>query len=311
MADPKYVYYFISEQRRINNGSDFFEKMKGLKPDHNLDPDVAFVAILHHDKLPVDQFDQHDALWIECPKDKEVASLLKAYKKRYPGEGDIVLRHDFQVVEEKTNVTTLTTRPPHKFIALEALRTQDLETRKAAVLSRPPLTEVTNTANLVRSKSLSTPKDVSALTIKPYQPRTVRPATSSPNMGAQHSSPQSLAPSPASPHSDQLGWEDFLLERLELHKQDVECGRQTAQRHANIIACDKSARDEWLTLHETQKSYFRFRGATITNMAYSQEISQASSGAWRILALLLRWLFWHQGQDRYGSPSRFQYTTKA
>lgn len=25
--------------------------MKHLKPEHNLDPEVAFVAILHHDKL--------------------------------------------------------------------------------------------------------------------------------------------------------------------------------------------------------------------------------------------------------------------
>ncbi|KAK4947818.1 hypothetical protein LTR10_013326 [Elasticomyces elasticus] len=86
----------------------------------------------------------------------------------------------------------------------------------------------------------------------------------------QPASPHSFTSS--SPHSDQLGWEDFLFERLELHKQDVEYGRQTAQRHVNIAACDKSARDEWLTLHETQKSYFRFRGATITKMAYSQEL---------------------------------------
>ncbi|KAK4947817.1 hypothetical protein LTR10_013325 [Elasticomyces elasticus] len=149
--------------------TDFFEKMKGLKPDHNLDPDVAFVAILHHDKLPLDQFDQHNALWIKCPKDKEVASLLKAYKKRYQGEGDIVLRHDFQVIEEKTKVTTLATRPPYNFIALEAVRAQDLESRKIALLPRPPLAEVTNTANLVRSKSLSTSKDISGPTIKPYQ----------------------------------------------------------------------------------------------------------------------------------------------
>ncbi|KAI1612045.1 hypothetical protein EDD36DRAFT_489042 [Exophiala viscosa] len=272
MADPTYVYDLISEQRRINMGSDFFEKMKGLKPDHNLDPDVAFVAILHHDKLPVDQFDQHDALWIKCPKDKEVASLLKAYKKRYQGEGDIVLRHDLQVIEEKTKVTTLATRPPHNFIALEAVRAQDLEMRKAEVLSRPPLTEDTNTANLIRSKSLSTFKDVSGPTIKPYQPRTIRPATSSPTMAVnpQPASPHSFTSS--SPQPDQLGWEDFLFERLELHKQDVECGRQPARRYANVLACDKSARDEWLSLHETQKSYFRGRGARITNMAYSQDL---------------------------------------
>jgi len=121
MRDPTYVYNLMLEQRRINKAVTFLEKMKGLKPDHNLGPDVAFVAILHHDKLPVDQFDQHDALWIKCPKDKEVASLLKAYKKRYQGEGDIVLRHDFQVIEEKTKVTKLATRPPHNFIAIEAV----------------------------------------------------------------------------------------------------------------------------------------------------------------------------------------------
>lgn len=196
--------------------------MQDLKPEHNLDPEVAFVAILHHDKLPVDRFGQHDALWIKCPKEKEVASLVKAYKKRYPGGGEIVLRHDFQVIEEKTKVNVLTTRPPHNFIALEAVRAQELETRKTAIitatLNRAPLTEVTNTSSLTRSKSLSTPKDNSGPIFKTYSPRIIRPVTSSPSMG-QHVSAQS----PTSlPQPDQIGWEDFLFERLEPHRQNVE-----------------------------------------------------------------------------------------
>lgn len=201
-----------------------------------------------------------------------MASLVKAYKKRYPGGGEIVLRHDFQVIEEKTKVNVLTTRPPHNFIALEAVRTQELETRKTAIitatLNRAPLTEVTNTASLTRSKSLSTPKDDSRPVFKAYSPRIIRPATSSPSMG-QHVSSQS----PTSlPQPDQIGWEDFLFERLELHRQNVEYGRQTAQRHHSAYACDKSSQAEWLTLSEGQKSYFVERGKRIRSTSNSIDL---------------------------------------
>lgn len=239
---------------RLTNDSSFFFRMNDLKPDHELTPGVAFIAILLHDKTALGPFDQQDALWIKCPKEKEVSSLLKAYKKRLPEAGEIVLRHDFAVVHEKTKISTLATRPPNDFVALEAIRLQDLDKDKAKTMmtpSRSPLTEVTNTANQSGSKAAATIQSTEDLKIKQYTPPTRALSGHPQNVpDAQH------VQSPThSNQSDQIGWEDFLFERLELQRQ---------LGTLNPLKDDEAIKHEWLGLQPGQKSFFIQRGAKVT-----------------------------------------------
>ncbi|KIW12407.1 hypothetical protein PV08_09684 [Exophiala spinifera] len=143
---------------------EFFSKLRALRPAHELTSGVAFVAILQHDKLPNKSFQQHDALWIKCPKGKELSSLLKAYKKRHPLAGDLVLRHNFKIVDETTKISSLLTLPSDDFVALEAILVDDLNKRtNPPHASRTALAEVTNAANRRRSQSDVSVKDTAAV----------------------------------------------------------------------------------------------------------------------------------------------------
>ncbi|KAK5195291.1 hypothetical protein LTR47_002762 [Exophiala xenobiotica] len=228
--------------------SSFFHRLNDLKPDHELTPGVAFIAVLMHEKTASEHFDQQDALWIKCPIVKEISSLLKAYKKRFPEAGEIVLRHDFAVLHEKTKISTLNTRPPHDFVALEAIRVEDLNKAKIPMTpSRSPLTEVTNTANRPGSKIAGNFQNTEELKFKHYTPPT-RAVSGHPQTApdAQH------VQSPTHPNeTNQLGWEDFLFERLELQRQ---LGTLNPPKDDETIA------REWLSLQPGQRSFFIDRG---------------------------------------------------
>ncbi|KAJ9627575.1 hypothetical protein H2204_009614 [Knufia peltigerae] len=256
--------------------SEFFDKLKALKPDHDLTSGVAFIAILHHDKVPNEPLQQHDALWIKCPKGKALSSLLKAYKKKYLLPDELVLRHNFKVVDETTKISALLTLPSDDFVALEAILADDLETRvNAPTTSRTALAEVTNTANQLRIKDDPSSKDAAALPTNPLVTQLTHPIAALSASNAQDHHVRSMA----SPTEEEgLGWEDFLFERLEYQ-------RQFLQREITD-ALSERIRHEWLCLDAGQRSYFSDRASRISATARSMTVRRVHHIAF--------WLFYYE-----------------
>ena len=254
--------------------SEFVEKVRTLKPDDELRPGLAFVAILHYDKTPERPFEQPDALWIKCPKKKDVSSLVKAYTKACPEAGEFVLRHNFQTLGEGTKIAALANRFPTDFVALEAVRTRDLDRRSAIASARSPLRDVTNSVNRPISRTQSTAKPNAETPTKHNQP----PPAQSPQTDSARYVPdlppvESPYPRPFSPAiqalntiplSKQIGWEDFLFERLEISRQATNRHLSPARSHDDPSVADQEIRDEWLNLNEGQQLYFVHRAAKTT-----------------------------------------------
>ena len=227
----------------LTSYSDLHEKLKSIRPDHEVNPGNAFVAILQHTIDRAHQWEQDAALWIKCPKDKEVSSLAKAYRRRCCDDGEeVVLRHDFQVLDEKTILGTLATRDPYNFIALEAVRTRDLVKRKTATPARSPLAELTNTPTRFTARSSTTPKD-SGIDVFLAEP-------SSRIAGRSTPTDSSL---------EQIGWEDFYFEDQEPYRRGLIPGHANSAQYAQ----DKECRDKWMALTEDEKQWYKERGSRL------------------------------------------------
>ncbi|KAJ9613364.1 hypothetical protein H2200_003306 [Cladophialophora chaetospira] len=253
----------------------FFDQLRALRPQDELRPGLVFVAILHFDKSPEKTFDQADALWIRCPKEKDVSSLVKAYRKACPEAGEFVLRHNFQPLEDGIKVSAFANRYPNDFVAVEAVRTKDLDSRRHVPIARSPLSEVSNGVNRLIARPQSMGKPNEEPDIRQYQPRTSQPARADGTSFA--SNPQPAFPQPNADTSLQLaltpnslgsskrvGWEDFLFERSEFPRQALSVNYVSAPRDATPLDADKRIGQEWLSLDETQKAYFIERGDKIT-----------------------------------------------
>ena len=296
--------------------SEFFDKLQALRPEDDLKPGVAFVAILHYDKSPENTFGQPDALWIKCPKDKDHSSLHKAYRKACPEAGTFVLRHNFQTLEESTKISALANRDPYDFVALEAVRIQDLNRRKSLTAARSPLSEVTNSVNraLDRSQVLG-PDSKDGLQPASFQlPRSQPLQTSSmPSLPPIQylRTPSHTSRSPNSfARSKQVGWEDFLFERLENFRQAVNRHllAPTPAQNCNAKVLDQAIRDDWFQLEEGQKSYFVERGHKIADGLRFETAENRCAEHWAF------WCYYYESyyQRPAGSqdPHRDFYTRK-
>ena len=232
------------------------------------------MAILHYDKSPDHTFDQPDALWIKCPKEKDVTSLVKAYRNACPEAGEFVLRHNFQVLEETTKISALANRYPNNFVALDAVRTKDLDKRKTPTSTRPALADVTNNA-------ISRPSSKLHASETPSKDSQSTPSTSHRCQLPQESNTlvqskvqclptqtpstysQLVPPSNTDNGSKETGWIDFLIERLESSRQAVNRRFVPPKQTAKSSEQDQEFRGEWLQLQDGQRSYFVDRGQKI------------------------------------------------
>ncbi|OCT44484.1 tat pathway signal sequence [Cladophialophora carrionii] len=256
--------------------SEFFETLRALRPQDELKPGVVFVAILHYDKLPDGPFDQPDALWIKCPREKDVSSLVNAYRRECPEAGDFVLRHNFQVLEEETKISALANRYPNDFVALEAVTVKDLNKRKYLTAARAPLTEIANGVNRSLVKAQTSSKFNNEAHTKESQPRPLE----QPQVWSvrRPSKPEPACPPPslrASPHAlsmpdtlaptEQTAWEDFLFERLEISRISSTLDSTSLPDTDEPSATDEAIKEEWLGLDQGQKSYFIERAGKIVS----------------------------------------------
>ncbi|KIX00086.1 uncharacterized protein Z518_10223 [Rhinocladiella mackenziei CBS 650.93] len=271
--------------------SAFFDKLMAVKPEDDLKPGQILVAVLQCDITPTQPFEQQDALWIRCRQDTEIARVLDAYKKQCPDAGEVVLRHDFRVLDEKTAVRALADRPPYNFVALETIRVQDLHKRMGATPVRTPLSDVTNVVKKTISQGTATSKAIET----PSGQRSIPPKpqvtlASTPPVSAHVAShlPQPAGADHSLASSEQLGWEDFFFERHECYNPAT--GHHSRRPDSEYYALDKSIHEEWLALTSGQKSYFNERGVRIASISNSADPIERRIG---------HWAFWCFYYDNY------------
>ena len=185
-------------------------RIKSLKPtDQYIKPGAFWVGILKHHKLPSDDLEAEDCLWVKCGREKEVRRIFDAYCEIQKPEGRICFRHGATILNLDVVVASLKMAEDDT-VVIEAILESQLPTRASAATpiissiapddtdpKRTPLQDVTNTAS-----ALSRPANVKQEIVDDSSPAPARLFSEYPVL-------QNL----------DIAWVDFSCERMEIPHQ--------------------------------------------------------------------------------------------
>ena len=185
-------------------------RIKNLKPtDQQIKPGAFWVAILKHHKLPSDDLEAEDCLWVKCGRGKELQRIFDAYCEIQKPQGKICFRHGTTILELDVVVSSLK-MAGDDMVVLEAILESQPHTRASAATptissiapddtdpKRAPLQDVTNTAS-----TLSRPVNLKQEIVEDSSPAPARVFRGYPVL-----------------QNMDLAWVDFTCERMETPHQ--------------------------------------------------------------------------------------------